>query len=180
MEKIFLTLLFISAYSFVNAQATKVIWTCPMHAQIKKDKPGTCPICGMTLVKKTVKVAPPKVVPKEPAKRQEQNEMKDMDMKKDTTKKMDKPMDKDKMITDSVEIDVADQIQSKVYFLPGKKVRYDLYVKDTMVKFTGKSKRAIAINGSIPAPSLVFTEGDTAEIYLHNMLNEEPLCTGMV
>jgi FtsP/CotA-like multicopper oxidase with cupredoxin domain len=173
MEKIFLTLLFISAYSFVNAQATKVIWTCPMHAQIKKDKPGTCPICGMTLVKKTVNVVPPKVVPKEPEKRQEQNEMKDMDMKKDTTKKMDIPMDKDKMITDSVETDVADQIQSRVYVLPGKKVRYDLYVKDTMVNFTGKSKRAIAINGSIPAPSLVFTEGDTAEIYLHNMLNEE-------
>ena len=173
MKKIFLGLLFISACSFVIAQTTKVIWTCPMHAQIKKDKPGTCPICGMTLVKKTVKVAPSKVIPKEPEKKQEQNEVKDMDMKKDTTKKMDKPMDNDKMIMDSVETDMADQIQSKVYVLPGKKVRYDLYVKDTTVNFTGKSKRAIAINGSIPAPSLVFTEGDTAEIYLHNMLDEE-------
>jgi len=52
-------------------------------------------------------------------------------------------------------------------------VRYDLYVTDTLVTFTGKLKRAIAINGSIPAPTLVFTEGDTAEIYLHNMLKEE-------
>jgi FtsP/CotA-like multicopper oxidase with cupredoxin domain len=67
----------------------------------------------------------------------------------------------------------ADPIQSKVNVLPGKTVRYDLYVKDTMVNFTGKKKRAIAINGSIPAPALIFTEGDTAEIYLHNMLNEE-------
>ena len=172
MKKIFLIVLFISAYSLVNAQ-TKVIWTCPMHAQIKKDKPGTCPICGMTLVKKTVKVAPPKVVPKESEKKQEQNEMKDMDMKKDTTQKMDSTMHDHKMEKDSVEADVADQIQTKVYFLPGKTVRYDLYVKDTIVNFTGKSKRAIAINGSIPAPALVFTEGDTAEIYLHNMLNDE-------
>jgi len=172
MKKIFFLVLFISAYSFLNAQ-TKVIWTCPMHAQIKRDKPGTCPICGMTLVKKAVKVAPPKVVPKEPEKKQEQKEMKDMDMKKDTTKKVDMPIDEEKMKMDSAETDVADQIQSKVHVLPGKKVRYDLYVKDTMVNFTGRSKKAIAINGSIPAPSLTFTEGDTAEIYLHNMLNEE-------
>jgi rubrerythrin len=172
MKKIFFLVLFISAYSFLNAQA-KVIWTCPMHAQIKRDKPGTCPICGMTLVKKAVKVAPPKVVPKEPEKKQEQKEMKDMDMKKDTTKKVDMPIDEEKMKMDSAETDVADQIQSKVHVLPGKKVRYDLYVKDTMVNFTGRSKKAIAINGSIPAPSLTFTEGDTAEIYLHNMLNEE-------
>lgn len=27
------------------------VWTCPMHPQIRKDGPGTCPICGMTLVK---------------------------------------------------------------------------------------------------------------------------------
>ncbi len=51
-------------------------------------------------------------------------------------------------------------------------VRYDLYVKDTMVNFTGKAKRAIAVNGQIPMPTLTFTEGDTAEIYVHNLLNE--------
>ncbi len=28
------------------------IYTCPMHPQIKADKPGKCPICGMTLVPK--------------------------------------------------------------------------------------------------------------------------------
>ena len=54
-----------------------------------------------------------------------------------------------------------------------KIVRYDLYVKDTMVNFTGKAKRAIAVNGQIPMPTLIFTEGDTAEIYVHNQLNEE-------
>ncbi|WP_158860411.1 multicopper oxidase domain-containing protein [Lunatibacter salilacus] len=53
-----------------------------------------------------------------------------------------------------------------------KVVRYDLYVKDTIVNFTGKEKRAIAVNGQIPMPTLTFTEGDTAEIHVHNQLNE--------
>lgn len=30
----------------------KVLYTCSMHPQIIRDKPGKCPICGMTLVKK--------------------------------------------------------------------------------------------------------------------------------
>lgn len=51
-------------------------------------------------------------------------------------------------------------------------VRYDLYIRDTMVNFTGKPKRAIAVNGQIPMPTLTFTEGDTAEIYVHNELKE--------
>lgn len=54
-----------------------------------------------------------------------------------------------------------------------KVVRYDLYVKDTLVNFTGKEKRAIAVNGQIPMPTLSFTKGDTAEIYVHNLLKEE-------
>jgi FtsP/CotA-like multicopper oxidase with cupredoxin domain len=54
-----------------------------------------------------------------------------------------------------------------------KVVRYDLYVRDTIVNFTGKEKRAIAVNGQIPMPTLTFTEGDTAEIYVHNEMNEE-------
>ena len=51
-------------------------------------------------------------------------------------------------------------------------VRYDLYVKDTIVNFTGKHKRAIAVNGQIPMPTLTFTEGDIAEIHVHNQLKE--------
>jgi Cu+-exporting ATPase len=30
-----------------GAEAT--IWTCPMHPQIRRDGPGSCPICGMAL-----------------------------------------------------------------------------------------------------------------------------------
>ena len=30
--------------------STATIWTCSMHPQIHKDKPGQCPICGMNLI----------------------------------------------------------------------------------------------------------------------------------
>lgn len=34
-----------------GSQAVAVAaYTCPMHPQIKADKPGSCSICGMTLV----------------------------------------------------------------------------------------------------------------------------------
>ncbi|WP_286924771.1 multicopper oxidase domain-containing protein [Flavobacterium sp. UBA4197] len=50
---------------------------------------------------------------------------------------------------------------------------YDLYVTDTVVNYTGKKVKAIAINGSIPAPTLHFTEGDTAVIRIHNKMHHE-------
>jgi Cu+-exporting ATPase len=31
-----------------------MIYTCPMHPEIEQDRPGECPICGMTLEPKTV------------------------------------------------------------------------------------------------------------------------------
>ena len=64
-------------------------------------------------------------------------------------------------------------IKTIVHHTPPRTVRYDLYVRDTIVNFGKKSKRAIAVNGTIPMPTLTFTEGDTAEIYVHNELNEE-------
>jgi CopA family copper-resistance protein len=51
-------------------------------------------------------------------------------------------------------------------------VKYDLTISDTLVNFTGKIKKAIAVNGQIPMPTLTFTEGDTAEITVHNNLKE--------
>ena len=63
--------------------------------------------------------------------------------------------------------------KSKVGVGVPKVVHYDLYVRDTMVNLGNKTKRAIAVNGQIPMPTLTFTEGDTAEIYVHNELNEE-------
>src|SRR3989337_32185 len=33
-----------------DTQASATKYTCAMHPQIVQDKPGNCPICGMTLV----------------------------------------------------------------------------------------------------------------------------------
>ncbi len=59
-----------------------------------------------------------------------------------------------------------------VYTRPGVKV-YHLYISDTLVNYTGKRRPAIAVNGTLPGPTLEFTEGDTAEIYLHNEMMME-------
>lgn len=48
------------------------------------------------------------------------------------------------------------------------RVIYHLYISDTIVNYTGKFRHAIAVNGSLPGPTLTFTEGDTAVIYVHN------------
>ncbi len=34
----------------MDPQTIQVKYTCPMHPQIREDKPGNCPICGMNLV----------------------------------------------------------------------------------------------------------------------------------
>ncbi|MEJ7680317.1 MAG: multicopper oxidase domain-containing protein [Segetibacter sp.] len=151
-----------------------------MHPEVKMDKPGNCPKCGMKLVKKTIKTATPKTgtdkqegikMSKDtmPSK-MDMNNMNGMDMKKD--KDMNMPTG-DKMDMNTNKVEEVNQIAGKVNLKAGKTIRYDLYVRDTIVNFTGKSKRAIAINGSIPAPTLTFTEGDTVEIYLHNELKKE-------
>lgn len=52
-------------------------------------------------------------------------------------------------------------------------VSYHLYVSDTIVNYANKPVKAYAVNGQIPMPQLNFTEGDSAVIYVHNLLNEE-------
>src|SRR5262245_52104874 len=36
-----------------------VEWTCPMHPQIVRQAPGSCPICGMALEQRTVSAEEP-------------------------------------------------------------------------------------------------------------------------
>lgn len=38
--------------SVVESAQKEELWTCSMHPEIIRDKPGTCPICGMDLIKK--------------------------------------------------------------------------------------------------------------------------------
>ena len=39
----------------MEMQKDTVYYTCTMHSEVRLDKPGKCPRCGMELVKKTVK-----------------------------------------------------------------------------------------------------------------------------
>jgi CopA family copper-resistance protein len=153
----------------VETPSSGETYTCPMHAEIHASKPGNCPKCGMKLVKETQKTAPTKhegmdMPMKEDAKKSDSMEgMKEMQMGDDNAtmeniKKAKVQLGPIKTITSST--------------LP-RTVRYDLYVADTTVTYGKKSKRAIAVNGQIPMPTLTFTEGDTALIYVHNNLDEE-------
>jgi len=36
-------------HSVVAIPTAEVMFTCPMHPQIRKPTPGNCPICGMSL-----------------------------------------------------------------------------------------------------------------------------------
>ena len=53
------------------------------------------------------------------------------------------------------------------------RVVYYLTISDSTVNFTGHRRPTIAVNGSLPGPTLEFTEGDTAEIHIHNEMMME-------
>ena len=72
--------------------------------------------------------------------------------------------------------ETGDGQESTYEMIPGQSLRdgtgnvvtYHLTVADTTVNFTGNPTSALATNGSIPAPTLKFTEGDSARIYVTN------------
>lgn len=161
MKKIVFLLFALSLFSFADAkvfqQPQQTFYTCVMHPEIHLPKPGKCPKCGMTLIKEK-----PKAIKKKAG----------ITPPKATTPK--------KVVSNSDSIPTQKKVEIEKPIVkviakkndPPKTVRYDLYVRDTIVNFSGKSKRAIAVNGQIPMPTLTFTEGDTAEIYVHNELKE--------
>ena len=139
----------------------QTFYTCVMHPEIHESKPGNCPKCGMVLIKEkaktTKKVVETKNIVSEPKK-----DPSDSEQAKQTAEQN---YETQKTTTQTKRGPVVKTIS--------KTVRYDLYVRDTIVNFSGKEKRAIAVNGQIPMPTLTFTEGDIAEIYVHNELDEE-------
>ena len=149
-----------------------VIYTCVMHPEIHLHTPGNCPKCGMKLVKKKVTAAH-NAAPHQDSIKMDGMEMNGMTMPADSMNHNNTM----KMEGMDMNMSAAPTYTkfSKQYLPdshPPRTVRYDLYIADTVVNFSGKSKRAIAVNGQIPMPTLTFTEGDTAEIFVHNNLDE--------
>ena len=126
-------------------------YTCPMHLEVRSDKSGTCPKCGMKLVKEKAAAA-----------NKDAMDMGGIDMSENSENMENIRMAK--MNLGPIKT-IATQVQPRT-------VVYHLYVRDTIVTFGKKPKRAIAVNGQIPMPTLTFTEGDTAEIWVHNELKE--------
>jgi ribosomal protein S27AE len=54
-----------SSSSKTEMAQDSVYYTCPMHPEVKSDKPGKCPKCGMTLEKKTTNTTGTQNVKKE-------------------------------------------------------------------------------------------------------------------
>lgn len=50
---------------------------------------------------------------------------------------------------------------------------FDLVVDETLVNMSGKDRMAVTINGSLPAPTLRFREGDTVTIRVTNRLKQD-------
>ncbi|MFT6633715.1 MAG: FtsP/CotA-like multicopper oxidase with cupredoxin domain [Bacteriovoracaceae bacterium] len=64
-------------------------------------------------------------------------------------------------------------IFSVLLSLTGFAKSYNLTINEKMVSFSGKEKMGMAVNNSIPGPTLTFTEGDTAEINVTNNMDVE-------
>ncbi|RYG41434.1 MAG: copper oxidase, partial [Chitinophagaceae bacterium] len=142
-------------------------YTCVMHPEIHSGKPGNCPKCGMKLVKEK-----PKVNADSKAQDNMKMSVKDGDEKPDNKDGM-QPDDNEVLANINMAKKNLGPIKTSTSQTGPRTVRYDLYVKDTIVNYSGKAKRAIAINGTIPGPVLTFTEGDTAAVYVHNLMKEE-------
>lgn len=154
-------------------QAQPVTYTCVMHPEIHANKPGKCPKCGMDLIKEKAKSVKKAVVKKQAPKAIVKKQMPLRTSANQSSATSD-DSHQNQTITPSGNAKVIEeQVRRTAKNAPSRTVRYDLYVRDTIVTFGDAPKRAIAVNGQIPMPTLTFTEGDIAEIYVHNELDEE-------
>ena len=162
---------------------SEALYVCPMHPDVTSNKPGACPKCGMALVKKEGKK-------QDTVHHQSQGENPYLGnnskytifqnfaipVAKPTTDPSGIPAFTLSNLEKDIETKTIAGARAGLHLPVGtegvKTVRYDLFVSDSIVNFTGKNRKAIAVNGSLPAPPLVFTVGDTALIYVHNKSDE--------
>lgn len=146
-----------------TSKGTAASYTCPMHPEVRSDKPSKCPKCGMALVKEKAKPAKKKAAPKKAPVKKEQ-------AKKEPNTTTNEIQHQGHAQEPAAAATPTPKSAPKT---KPKAVRYDLYITDTIVNYTGKAVDGIAINGTIPGPELHFTEGDTAVIYVHNKMHHE-------
>ena len=58
-------------------------------------------------------------------------------------------------------------------FVSAATVEHELTIAQQEVNYTGKTIKAMTVNGGIPGPTLRFTEGDLAHITVHNQMDVE-------
>ena len=188
MKKIIIIIFLFPFYTVMHAQDMKGMdmnkktvkspvqsdtYTCPMHPEIHASMPGNCPKCGMKVGKEKAMTGGKKMDMPDTGNPKKNGNMEVMDMKTDTSIGSSIKMDGMQMNMAAEPAYTAFDRKYIVNNTPPKTVRYDLYIADTIVTYGKKARRAIAVNGQIPMPTLTFTEGDTAEIYVHNNLDEE-------
>lgn len=154
-------------------QAQPVTYTCVMHPEIHANKPGKCPKCGMDLIKEKAKSVKKSVPKKQVAKPVVKQGVPVKTTVIETKATSDDSHQNHTIVPSEYAKVIEEPVKRTAKNAPPKTVRYDLYVRDTIVTFGDVPKRAIAVNGQIPMPTLTFTEGDIAEIYVHNELDEE-------
>lgn len=145
------------------------LYSCPMHPEVISDKPGKCTECGMDLVRKEPAHVQRHTLPTG----HQQDTLSSfpqfaVPVARPTPDSMYIPVNSISNLEADIETGAVEAATAGIHLQGGKTVRYDLFVTDTLVNYTGKSRKAIAVNGSLPAPTLVFTVGDTALIYVHN------------
>ncbi|GAB3006353.1 hypothetical protein GCM10027051_02000 [Niabella terrae] len=180
-NKILILLLFSFSLTVLKAQQypvdSSLIYTCPMHPEIRNMHPGNCPKCDMKLVADT------KVTTTSSSSDTIDFERGHNDSYQPFTRfllPVAQPTPGDSLIPvhrlSNLQKDIAaasvEAARAGIHFTAktagAKTLRYDLNISDSQVNYTGKQRRAIAVNGRLPAPTLVFTVGDTALIYVHN------------
>lgn len=157
MKKTILIAFLISLYAFASAQDMPGM-KMPMPEKNKKVQKKKTPVkaAKKTAEMKNIKM-PGSTIKKDSTMKGMNMPMKDtskkmgnMQMPKDTSKG--NTMDMSNMKMDNMDMPKANlgPIKTITNNIPPRTVRYDLYVRDTIVNFTGKKKRAIAVNGQIP------------------------------